>query len=92
MRGGSRHNRSTQRAAGFTLLEILLVVTLIALAGGLGGGLYAGTYKKLTVEKTARQFTLMAKYARISAIERGQPYELQLGATGFLVATAKWNS
>ena len=72
-------------------MEILLVVALIALLGGLGGGLYAGTYEKLVVEKAARQFLLMARYARISAIERGQPYELQLGTKGFLVATAKWN-
>jgi prepilin-type N-terminal cleavage/methylation domain-containing protein len=81
------------RKRGFTLVEILLVVTIIVVLGGLGGGMYAGTYKKLLVQKTARQFLLTAKYARILAIERGQPYEVQLdmGNKGFLAATTQWN-
>jgi hypothetical protein len=35
----------------------------------------------------------MAKYARIMAIEQGQPYEVQLspGNEGFLATTAQWN-
>ena len=74
-------------------MEILLVVTIIVVLGGLGGGMYAGTYKKLLVQKTARQFLLTAKYARILAIERGRPYEVQLdmGNRGFLAATTEWN-
>lgn len=90
----SQYSGDLQRTRGFTLVEVLLVVALIVVLGGLGGGMYAGTYKKLLVQKAARQFLLMAKYARIMAIERGQPYEVQLdlGNRGFLAATAEWNA
>jgi prepilin-type N-terminal cleavage/methylation domain-containing protein len=76
-------------ARGFTLTELLLVASIIVLLGGLGGGLYVGTYKKLLVEKTARQFLLTARYARLAAVEQQRPYELQLGKDnkGFLLAT-----
>ena len=52
------------KECGFTLVEVLVVVVIIGLLGGLGGGVYIGTYKKLLVEKAARDFFLTAKYAR----------------------------
>jgi len=78
---------------GFTLVELLLVVAIIAMIGSLGGGMYAGSYKRLQVEKAARQFLLTARYARIMAIEQSRPYELQLDAEekGFAVTTTQWN-
>lgn len=76
---------------GFTLTEVLLVVAIIAMLGGLGGGYYVPTYKKLLVEKAARQFLLMARYARIMAIEQQRPYELLIDPNnrGFCLATAQ---
>jgi Tfp pilus assembly protein FimT len=68
------------------------VVAIIALVGGLGGGLYANSYKRLLVEKAARQLLLMARYARIVAIEQQRPYELQLDKEkGFLLTTVQMN-
>lgn len=77
----------------FTLTELLLVIAVISVVGGLGGGMYAGTYKKLLVERAARQFLLSAKYARIMAIEHGRPYELRLdgGNKGFALTTTQSN-
>ena len=80
---------------GFTLVELLLVVAIIAMIGSLGGGMYMGSYKRLLVEKAARQFLLTAKYARVTAIEQGRPYEILLTAgeteKGFAVTTTQWN-
>ncbi len=68
------------------------MVAIIALVGGLGGGLYANSYKRLLVEKAARQLLLMARYARIVAIEQQRPYELQLDEEkGFLLTTVQTN-
>lgn len=77
--------------SGFTLTEILLVVVIIGMVAGLGGGYCIGTYKRLLVEKTARQLLLMATYARIMAIEQQRPYEVQLdpGNRGFFLATTQ---
>ncbi len=75
---------------GFTLVELLLVVSIIVLIGSVGSGMYANTYKKLLVQKTAKQFLLMARYARIVAIEQGRAYELMMDTTKgrfFLVTT-----
>lgn len=63
---------------GFTLAEMLLVVLMVVLLAGLGGGIWTGTYKKMQVEKAARDFFLAAEYARITAIERRGPCKLEL--------------
>ncbi len=70
-----------------------MVVVIIALIGGVGGGLYVGTYKKILVERAARDFVLTAKYARVMAIEKQKPYKLQLDAVngGFSLTTSQWN-
>jgi len=66
------------KRCGFTLVEVLVVVVIIALLGGLGSGIYVGTYKRILVEKAARDFVLAAKYARIMAIERQRQYRMEL--------------
>ena len=56
----------------------MVVVVVIALAAGLGGGVYVGSYKRMLVEKGARDIWLMAKYARIAAIEKQQTLYLEI--------------
>ncbi len=65
---------------GFTIAEMLVVVVIIALIASVGGGIYVGTYKRMLVEKAARDFVLAAKYARIMAIEQQKPYKIKLSA------------
>lgn len=67
------------------------MVAIIAMIGGLGGGYGVNSYRKLLVEKSARQFLLMARYARIVAIERQRPYELLLDPNneGFFLTTVE---
>ncbi len=76
---------------GFTLVEVLVVVVIISLLGGLGGGIYMGTYKRMLVEKAARDFVLTAQYARIMAIEKHRQYKILLDAAnnGFLLTTTQ---
>jgi prepilin-type N-terminal cleavage/methylation domain-containing protein len=76
-----RRSCPPSRRIGFTLIELLLVVAIIAMISTVGGSLYAGTYKKLLVQKGAKQFLLMARYGRIAAIEQGQAYELLMDTT-----------
>ena len=64
--------------AGFTIIEILLVAALIALLAGAASWVSMGMYKRLLVERTARDIFFAAKYARILAIEKQTPYSLLL--------------
>jgi len=91
--GNTADIRCAARRCGFTVAELLMVVVIITLVAGFGGGLYVGTHKKMLVEKAARDFLLTAKYARIMAIERQQPYEIQLDVAdgGFWLATSEWD-
>jgi prepilin-type N-terminal cleavage/methylation domain-containing protein len=88
------NKRKQNTKAGFTIIEVLVVITIIALIAGVGGGGYwIRTYKRMLVEKAARDFFLAAKYARIMAIERQKPYRIEMDATngGFFLATDQLN-
>ena len=87
------NKRKQYTKSGFTIIEVLVVITIIALIAGVGGGFYIGTYKRMLVEKAARDFFLAAKYARIMAIERQKPYRIELDATngGFYLITEQLN-
>jgi prepilin-type N-terminal cleavage/methylation domain-containing protein len=87
------NKRKQYTKSGFTIIEVLVVITIIALIAGVGGGFYIGTYKRMLVEKAARDFFLAAKYARIMAIERQKPYRIELDTTngGFHLAFDQLN-
>lgn len=88
--GGSAPLR---RARAFTLIEMLVIVAIIAIVGGAGVGIFAGTSKRLKAEKTARDFLLMARYARIMAIEKQREYRIQIDNEngGFALSTIEWS-
>ncbi len=55
---------------GFTLIELMLVVVILALLAGAMGSMGFGTWKRMSVDKAARDILLSAKYARVIAIEK----------------------
>jgi len=82
--------RADAGRTGFTLVELMLVIAIVVLLGSVGTGMFVGTHKRLLVEKASRQFLLMARYARIAAIEHQQLYELEFdGDKGFLLTTTR---
>jgi len=66
---------------GFTIIELILVVSIIALLAGASGAMYFGTYKRMLVEKAARDVLLAAKYARVIAIEKQTRCKLMIDDT-----------
>jgi prepilin-type N-terminal cleavage/methylation domain-containing protein len=58
------------RPNGFTLLELIVVVMIMSILAGIGGTVYVGTFERLNLDKAASNLLLIAKYARMLAIER----------------------
>lgn len=77
-RGKPNGIRLVLNTSGFTVVEVLLVVVIIALIASVSGGFYAGTYKNMLAKKSARDFLLAAKYAKITAIERQSPCKIEV--------------
>jgi prepilin-type N-terminal cleavage/methylation domain-containing protein len=75
---------------GFTLVEILLAVLIIALIGSVGVGVSVARYKKIKVEKAARDFMFAARYARMTAIERQTPCIIELDTAGSVFAVVTY--
>jgi prepilin-type N-terminal cleavage/methylation domain-containing protein len=63
---------------GFTMIEMMMVVALMALLAGIGGGLYKGTMEGMLVKKAARDFYLAARYARMLAVESQRPCRIEM--------------
>ena len=73
---------SRKQHAGFTLVEILLVVMIIAMATAAFASGSFRMYKKMSLDKAVRKFVLATKYARVYAIENQSECVLVLNASG----------
>lgn len=58
---------------GFSLLEVLLVVALLAIAGALVAGAVTGGFRGMELRGTAKEMAAHLRYTRARAISTGQP-------------------
>lgn len=63
---------------GFTIVELLVVIVLIALIAGVSGGFSLLSVKNRKLEKVVNDLSMACRYARIMAIERQKEYRLCL--------------
>ena len=68
--------RSAQR--GFTLLEIILVMAIIALASLLAAAAMGGGFRGMQLKASARQIAANLRYTRAQAIETGRPQRFEI--------------
>jgi prepilin-type N-terminal cleavage/methylation domain-containing protein len=68
-----RHDRGT-KTAGFTLVEVMIVVALIGVLSALGAPLLDGFFANLRLQGAARDTADLLRLARIEAIRTGQPH------------------
>jgi general secretion pathway protein H len=65
--------RARTRAGGFSLLEMLLVVALIAATGLLAAGMLTGGLERMQLKSSAQEIASQLRYTRAHAIATGTP-------------------
>lgn len=71
-------SRPRARVRGFSLLEVLLVVGLIAVTGVLAAGVMGGGFDRIALQSTAKQLAAQLRYTRAQAISTGVPQRFTL--------------
>jgi len=61
------------RVRGFSLLEVLLVVSLIAVAGVLAAAAMGGGFDRIALQSTSKTIAAQLRYTRTQAIATGEP-------------------
>jgi len=68
------------KRSGFTLVEIIAAIVVIVFIAGLGMGVSREFYKSMLAKNSAREFYLVAKHARIFAVETHKQCTIMLNA------------
>lgn len=66
------------RARGFSLLELLLVMGLIAVTGVLAAAAMSGGFERIALQSTAKELAAQLRYTRAQAIITGEPQRFTL--------------
>ncbi|MGO3128405.1 MAG: type II secretion system protein XpsH [Luteimonas sp.] len=61
------------RVRGFSLLEVLLVVGLIAVTGVLAAAAMSGGFDRIALQSTSKTIAAQLRYTRAQAISTGEP-------------------
>lgn len=75
------------RARGFSLLEVLVVVMLMAVAGLLAAGIIGGGVERLQVRSAAKDIAANLRFTRAHAIATGAPQRFTINP-----ATRAWQA
>jgi len=63
----------TLRAAGFTLVELIIVMVVLAIVAGLSMPLLSGSIRQRHLKDEAARFLALTEYARDEAVSQGVP-------------------
>ena len=70
------------RAPGFTLLEVLVVLVIIAMATTLAAMVLSGGLDGMRLRSSAKEIAAQLRYTRTQAIARGQPQHFTIDPRG----------
>nr|WP_295381826.1 GspH/FimT family pseudopilin [Pseudoxanthomonas sp.] len=88
MRGGLRPSfRTPRHARGVSLLEMLLVVMLVAIAGTLAAMVLTGGLEGMRLRSEAREIAAQLRYTRAQAMATGKPQRFVIDP-----ATHRWQA
>ncbi len=76
--GADRLATGRSAARGFTLLEIILVIGIIALASVLAASAMGGGFKGMQLKAAAKQIASNLRYTRAEAIQTGTPQRFEI--------------
>jgi general secretion pathway protein H len=82
---------SPRRSAGYTLLELMVVLVIVALGSMLVVPMVEGGWEAREVRRAARQIASTMHYCRGEAVARGQPQELVIDAVENSIHTTGWD-
>lgn len=70
------------RSGGFSLLEVLLVMVLIAATGVLAAGVVGGGFARMELRSNARDVATQLRFARARALDTGAPQTFSIDPAG----------
>ncbi|MCW5580035.1 MAG: prepilin-type N-terminal cleavage/methylation domain-containing protein, partial [Luteimonas sp.] len=63
---------------GFTLVEVVLVMALVAITGVLALGVLTGGFDRMLLRSSAKEMTAQLRFARAHAIATGTPQRFEI--------------
>lgn len=82
MRTSGSSSRGSRAARGFSLVEVLVVAALIAIAGVLSVGILGGGVERMQMRSAARDIAANLRFTRAHALATGAPQQFRIDPAG----------